>query len=220
MQVKVLINRCSVTVRRCCVKRLFSHLSSVCRVDESADSAHFLLARLDFAHAKCQVNQNLSAEALREPSAVRWLQIMCFLCGEKRGIVFSLLFPGYVTLFKMDPQNFPLLITAAIVWAVYQANIKNGTFENASRQRPASGEETCTLLQKSCSLAQQRTALAGPGSDGIQSTDCSHHSSGSGTETPSSERSPFWCQRVRVKTPSDEKSKQRLLSPVSTRTAT
>lgn len=27
-------------------------------------------------------------KALREPSAVHWLQIMCFLCGEKREVVF------------------------------------------------------------------------------------------------------------------------------------
>lgn len=86
---------------------------------------------------------------------------------ERFGFVFC--FSGSVTLFKMDQQNLLLLITAAIVWAVYQAKIRNGTFENASRQRPASG--VLPLVTLSFSLVQQRTALAGLGSDGVQSTD-------------------------------------------------
>lgn len=41
---------------------------------------------------------------------IHWSQMTCFLQAEKCFV------SGYVTLFKMDEQNFHLLITAAIIW--------------------------------------------------------------------------------------------------------
>lgn len=111
LQVKVLMNRC--------------------RVDESADSARFLLARLDFTHAKCQVNQNLSTESPERAVGRSLVTNHVFLVWREKRDCVLFFFPGYVTLFRMDQQNLYFPITAAIVWAIYQAKIKNGTFENA-----------------------------------------------------------------------------------------
>lgn len=43
---------------------------------------------------------------------------MVFARGEKGEFV---LFPGYVTSFRMDEHNLHLLMTAAIVWTIYEA---------------------------------------------------------------------------------------------------
>lgn len=152
-------------------------------------------------------------KALREPSAVHWLQIMCFLCGEKSAIV--------------------LFFVSRICHVIQNGSAEFASTHNCSnRLGHLSSKDWKWHLWKrfKATFGERRVAsrhaaeeqFAGSTAHGARWIRVGWRSvhrlfttqvTGSGTETPSSERSLFGCVGAGVsewKRPQMKKSKQRL----------
>lgn len=79
------------------------------------------------------MNRNLSTKSIVKAIAHSLITNQVVSAGGERSVCFLL---QYVTSFKMDPQNFHLLIVARNILTRYHAKIikQNGTFENTSKQ--------------------------------------------------------------------------------------